>query len=85
MISVSLKSQETLLKYIGGLPSYLRRTMLLFNPTNLDQVCVQAEHLEVRRKTRMEEKFFSKKLEGKDITNTTIQKKDGKKSSPCTH
>jgi hypothetical protein len=33
-------SQETLLKYIGSLHSYLRHTILIFNPSNLDEVCV---------------------------------------------
>lgn len=34
------------MKYIGGLHSYLRHTILMFNPTMLDEVCVQATHLE---------------------------------------
>ena len=34
------------MKYIGGLHSYLQKTIMLFNPTNLDQVCVQAQYLE---------------------------------------
>lgn len=48
MLGVDLQSQDTLLKYIGGLHSYLRHTILMFNPTNLDEVCVQATHLEAR-------------------------------------
>lgn len=40
-----LSSQDTLLKYIGGLHSYLRHTILMFNPTNLDEVCVLETHL----------------------------------------
>ena len=43
-------TQETLLKYIGGMHSYLRHTLLMFNPNNLDDVCVQANHLEARGK-----------------------------------
>ncbi|WP_208081131.1 hypothetical protein, partial [Bacteroides uniformis] len=31
--------------YIGGFHSYLRHNILMFNPTNLDEVCVQAMHL----------------------------------------
>jgi hypothetical protein len=34
------------MKYIGALHSYICHTLLLFNPTNLDEVCVQATHLE---------------------------------------
>jgi hypothetical protein len=36
VLGVDLSSQETLLKYIGALHSYLRHTILMFNPTNLD-------------------------------------------------
>ena len=45
-LGISLDSPETLLKYIGGLHSYLKHTILMFNPTSLDDVSVQATHLE---------------------------------------
>ena len=48
ILGIDLSSQETLLKYIGGLHSYLRHTIFMFNPTNLDEVCVHATHLEAR-------------------------------------
>jgi hypothetical protein len=48
VLGIYLYSQETLLKYIGGLHSYLRHTILMFNPSNLDEVCVQETHLEAR-------------------------------------
>jgi hypothetical protein len=48
ILGIDLSSQETLRKYIGGLHSYLRHTILMFNPTNLDEVCVHATHLEAR-------------------------------------
>jgi len=38
------------LKYIDGLQSYLRHTILTFNPTSIDEVSVQARHLEARGK-----------------------------------
>ena len=50
-LGISLDSPKTLLKYIGGLHSYLRHTILMFNPTSIDEVSVQATHLEVRGKT----------------------------------
>ena len=50
MLGIPLDTQETLLKYIGGLHRYLRHTILMFNPTSLDEVCVQATHLESRGK-----------------------------------
>jgi hypothetical protein len=40
VLGIDLSSQETLLKYIGALHSYLRHTILMFNPSNLDEVCV---------------------------------------------
>ena len=42
-----------------GLHSYLRHTILTFNPTNLDKVCVQAIHLEARGKHSADEKSDS--------------------------
>eukprot|EP00253_Pinus_taeda_P010341 PITA_10341 len=52
ILGISLDSPKTLLKYIGGLQSYMRHTILMFNPTNIDEVSVQATHLEARRKNR---------------------------------
>ena len=40
ILGISLDSPETLLKYIGGLHSYLRHTILMFNPTSIDEVSV---------------------------------------------
>jgi len=37
-----------LLKYIGGLHSYLRHTILMFNPKKMDEFCVHETHLEAR-------------------------------------
>lgn len=56
ILGIDLSSQDTLLKYIGGLCSYLRHTVLMFNPTKVDEVCVQETHLEARGN------FFLKKL-----------------------
>lgn len=50
MLGISLDSPETLLKYIGGLHSYMRYTILMFNPTSIDEVSIQATHLEARGK-----------------------------------
>jgi hypothetical protein len=73
---------------IGALHSYIRHTLLLFNPTNLDEVCVQATHLESRGNNVQEdhkhsEYHFKRKGKGKD-KRTTTTKKEGEKSS-CTH
>jgi len=50
MLDISLDSPETLLKYIGGLHNYMRHTILMFNPTSIYEVFVQATHLEARGK-----------------------------------
>ena len=55
LLGVDLQSQDTFLKYIGGLHSYLKHIILMFNPTILDEVCVQATHLEARGKNISEE------------------------------
>jgi len=49
-LNISLDSYETLMKYIGALQNYIRHTLLLFNPTSIDEVWVQATHLENRGK-----------------------------------
>ena len=50
MLGISLEKPESLLKYIGGLHSYMRHTILMFNPTSIDEVSVQATHLKARGK-----------------------------------
>ena len=91
MLDVDLQSHDTLLKYIGGLHSYLRHTILMFNPNNLDDVCVQATHLEARGKNTPEEgsknpfksKGKEKSFKGKVNKNSSI-KKEGDKVT-CMH
>jgi hypothetical protein len=92
VLGVDLSSQETLLKYIGALHSYLRHTILMFNPSNLDEVCVQATHLEARGRNDTHEgnkKTFNhgdkgkKKFKGNG-RNNAIVKKEGEKFT-CKH
>jgi hypothetical protein len=47
MLDIPLQTQETLMKYIGGLPVHIRNTVFMFGPTNLDEVFVQAMYIEV--------------------------------------
>jgi hypothetical protein len=91
-LGIDLSSQETLLKYIGGFHSYLRHTILMFNPTNLDEVCVQTNHLEARGKNTPQEgskkQFFNgdkgkRKFKGNEKKNASV-KKEGEKLS-CKH
>ena len=86
ILAVDLSSQDTLLKYIGGLHSYLRH-ILMFNPTILDEVCVQATHIEARGKNisqKGRKKPFTSgykgksNFKGKGKKNASI-KKEGEK------
>ena len=52
LLGASLKDSQTLMKYIGGLHIHLLRTIMLFNPNNIDQVCVPAQYLEDDGKIR---------------------------------
>jgi hypothetical protein len=86
-LNIPLYSHETLMKYIGALHSYIRHTLLFFNPTSLDKVCVQATHLESRGKNGQEENpfkhsknHFNRKGNGKAAA---AKKEEGKPS--CSH
>ena len=50
MLGIPLYTQETLLKYVGGLHNYLRHHILMFNPINIDGFSVQAIHLEASKR-----------------------------------
>jgi hypothetical protein len=65
-LGIPLYTQETLLKYISGLHSYLKHTILMLNPSNFDEVCVQAIHVE-----------SSKGNVGDSVSTDTWQRKDG--------
>jgi hypothetical protein len=92
VLGVDLSSQETLLRYIGALHSYLRHTILMFNPSNLNEFCVHATHLEARGRNDTHEsnkKTFShgdkgkKKFKGSGRKNAAV-KKEGEKFT-CKH
>jgi hypothetical protein len=92
ILGIDLSSQETLLKYIGGLHSYLRHTILMFNSTSLDEVCVQETHLKARGRNEPQEgsrKPFllgdkgKKKFKGNGRKNASV-KKEGEKIT-CKH
>jgi hypothetical protein len=80
------------MKYIGALHSYIRHTLILFNPTSLDEVCVQATHLENRGKHVQEDptkkpsnfphKQF-KKFKRKNKKTAIVKREEGKPY--CTH
>jgi hypothetical protein len=92
ILGIDLSSQETLLKHIRGLHSYLRHTILMFNPTNIDEVCVHETHLEERGKNAPQEgrkkPFFNedkgkRKFKGNRKKNASVKKEREKIS--CKH
>jgi hypothetical protein len=42
MLDIPLHTQETLMKYIGGLRAHIRNIVFMFGPNNIDEVFVQA-------------------------------------------
>jgi hypothetical protein len=91
-LNIPLDSYETLMKYIGTLHSYIHHTFLLFNTTSLDEVCVQATHLEnmgkhvqedpMKKPSNFPHKTF-KKFKRKDKKTAIVTREGGKPS--CTH
>ena len=67
-LGIPLYIQEMLLKYIGMFHIYLKHNIVMFNPTNIDEVCVQATYIESRGKN-VKENFLNKfvqPVEGKN-------------------
>ena len=56
-MGISLDSHEVVTKYIGKLHSYLRHSLLLFEPTTIDSASVKAIHLENRGKNERDDHF----------------------------
>ena len=94
-LGISLYSPQTVTKYIGALHSYIRNSLLLFEPTNIDAASVKAIHLQIRGKNDKKEQpnkssfkphngKFKGKIKGKDKKETTTKKEQGAKPS-CTH
>ena len=88
-MGILLYTQETLLNFIGALHSYLHYTIIMSNPTNLHEVCVQDMHIESKGKSvhyfYSTESIQSKqgKEKGKGKHATTMIKGDDR--STCLH
>jgi hypothetical protein len=48
-LGIPLHIPETLLNYVGGMHPYLCHNILMFNPTNIDEVSIQATHIEASK------------------------------------
>ena len=79
-MGIPIYTKETLLKFIEGLHSYLCYTILMFKPTNLDEVCLQATHIESKGKSVHDvpsvESIHAKegKVKGKGKHEATLRK-----------
>ena len=86
MLDIPLQTQETLMKYIGGLPTHIRNIVFMFGPTNLDEVSVQATYIEAGKAGVSGESSSSRK-EDKRIwhgnNSNAVVRKDEKPS--CKH
>jgi hypothetical protein len=65
MLDVPLNTQETLMKYIGCFPSYIRNIVFMFGPTNLDEFYIQASYIEAGKTRFGVSGESSSKKEGK--------------------
>lgn len=79
MLGIALNSNEILFKYIGGLHSYLRHTLLIFDAKKLDKVYVQATNLEAH--DRLKDQY----PKGKKQVTTLTRKDDKKEKGYCSH
>jgi hypothetical protein len=61
MLDIPLQTQETLMKYIGGLLAHIRNIVFMFGPTNIDEVFVQATYIEVGKEGVSGESSSSRK------------------------
>jgi hypothetical protein len=86
MLDIPLHTHETLMKYIGGLPTQIRNIVFMFGPTNPYEVYVQATYIEVGKVGVLGESSSSRKEDkrkwhGKN--SNAVARKDEKPS--CKH
>jgi hypothetical protein len=76
MLDIPLQTQETLRKYIGGLPVHIRNIVFMFGPTNIDEVFIQATYIEagkvgVSGESSSSRKEYKRKRHGKNANAVT--------------
>ena len=82
-LNILVDFPETIMKYIGALPNYIHHTLLLLNPTNLDEASVQSIYIECRVKHAQdgdpskhgEDCFKGKGKDKKTTTQTRTRRK----------
>jgi hypothetical protein len=81
MLNIPLHTQETLMKYIRGLPTHICNIVFMFGPTNLDEVSVQETYIEAwKTGVGISGESFSRKEEkrkgnGKKENSQTMKEK----------
>ena len=94
-LGIELDSPEVVTKYIGSLHSYLRYSLLLFEPTTIDSTSVKAIHLENKGKNERDDHFKKSpfkppngkpklKGKGKEKRMTSTKKYEGERTY-CNH
>ena len=75
-MGIALDTPKVVTKYIGSLHSYIRHSLLLFEPTTIDTASVKAIHIENRGKNEREDQ--SKKPPSKPPNGKSKVKWKGK-------
>jgi hypothetical protein len=70
MLDVPLTTQETIMKYKGGFLAYIRNTVFMFGPNNIDDVFFQETYIETRKTGVSVSEESSSKKEGKGKENS---------------
>jgi hypothetical protein len=87
MLNIPLHTQETLMKYIGGLPARIHNIVFMFGPTNLDEVYVQATYIEAGKirvgVSRESSSRKEEKIKGNEKKENSTTRKEEKLS--CKH
>ena len=89
-MGISLDSPEVVTKYIGSLRTYIRHSLLMFEPTIIDSASVKAIHLENGRRNDKDDHSkkppfkpsngnFKGKGKGKEKKMASTKKYEGEK------
>jgi hypothetical protein len=88
-LGIFLYTHETILKYIGGMHSYIHHTILMFNPPNINKVSLQYTHLEDSKGNHVIEDTkpykLEKKLKGKWKSKKSTTVKQAEDKPTCSH
>lgn len=81
-LGIALDTTEAITKYIGSLNSYIRHSLLLFEPTTMDSASVKEIHIENKGKNEGDD--HSRKPLFKPPNGKSIEKWKGKEKKMAT-